>query len=230
MSRQYQPFGESLINVRFGNHADLGLQGTSSVSNSGNPLYELGLATDKIDLSLNLRSNEIKYVEWGSEIPAEIMGNVKDAIVSFTLIHYDRSVLDYCIGEAQGGVTYLAPGNPIGLYTDPGSNVIPGALLGNNCAFQASGNHFVTLNILSTDATYPWRFLTCYLMNPLQLPLSVRASETRCQFRAIPYQNYITKLADGSDPVPGQPYTPGQLVTSDLFYASGGVWDHNTEY
>lgn len=136
--------------------------------------------TDKagiIKITPGIRHSEIAVDAWGGgEIPAEIQCMLSDVMISMTLVHFDRSVLD--------AVVLAAMASPGAIGTMPRT----GARLGNNAARFAAGWNYVELDIFSPVGQIPWRFYNTFLHGtPMVMPLGTEKSLVDLNFRAIPY-------------------------------------------
>lgn len=218
MTRDYQVNGECLISVRGGDHLSGGI---------GQFLTQLGL-TDRegvVKITPTWVHRDVKVDDYGPEIPAELQWQMAQARVSMTLVHYDRSVLDQCIGEAMGG----SADQSLDIGFRAGTLAPAGQTFGRFKPMFASGNHYIQVN-LSSLTTYPWRFRSCVLEGPpLEIPLSTKRSHVRLSWRAIPYTTVqlmsglgtLLSLASGL-------VVDGIIFRSGNEISSSGVvlWDH----
>lgn len=162
MTRDIQVNGEAMVYVKGATNSGIG------------SLSELGLASDSIRISPVFRLKEVNADAWG-EAPFEMQFMLAFANITMTLVHFDTSVLDFCITESMGGAV------------SAGRMPRAGARLGNNVARFAAGNHFIGLNIAAPVGS-PWRFYTAFLTNnPLEYPVGTERSLVTLNWRAIPY-------------------------------------------
>lgn len=156
-------------------------------------LWELGLAVDEVVISPKWANKDIHCDDFGPDIPVEIMLNLAEVNIAMTLIHYDQSVLNKCVIESMAGGMIVAGSYAYGYLPEAGS------LMGNGRMTGTSGCHFVSLNLLSPVLGQPWRFRRAYLAgNPVQIPLSVKATLVQCNWRAIP--NLNTNINENTPP------------------------------
>jgi len=140
-------------------------------------LSELGLSESPIVITPTFKHKPIVLDAWGSEVPAEIQFKLSYVTVSMNLIHFDRTVLSAVIMESMGGAL------------TEGTLTRAGTRLGNNAARFALNNHFIGLNLSSPVAGIPYRFLSAFLTDPLQLPpMGTEKSITPLTFQCIAYQ------------------------------------------
>lgn len=162
MVRDFYIAGECLVKVKSGGHFDLIKE-----------LSELGLAEDKIEVSINPRYYPIRTNESGEEVPEEILFDNGDATIRMTLVHYDEAVLRECIRASFAGADegkFPAAMTPLGGFRHP---------------FDIN-NNLVSLNILS-ERQDPYRFPTCYLEDRIDIPLSVQRTGVQLVWRAFPH-------------------------------------------
>lgn len=187
MSRDFQINGETVVRTKFGAHLP------SSISNYSPPgatspssnLSELGLASEGIRITPRFVHKDINVDDFGPEIPAEVMWLLADVNIRMTLIHYDVSILDFCLSESMGG-TFL--GGAPGLFDFAGIMQPAGSFLGNYVPYLLSGYHYTSLNLTSPALNFPWHFPAAYLTGPpIELPLGTQASMVELNWRAIPY-------------------------------------------
>lgn len=220
MARAYQINGESLLLIRFGAHMVSGcITGSAPV---GNFLYQLGLAERGVMISPNLNHMDVLIDDFGPNVPPEVLWNMADCIVTADLVHYDRGVLDACLLESMGGGvnTEIDPALfPLPFAGGNNGTMMPaGTPLGNWCPFQASGNHYMSLNITSPQENFPWRFLTTYMpVRPFILPVGTKRSVAQIMFRAIPYQD------------PLRHSTGGDTGYREQLASGSIIWDHTLD-
>lgn len=165
MSRAFQVNGEAMIYVK-------GPQG-SLIAN----LSELGLSDNPVRIQLNPRFGDISLDAWGGPggPPAEIQRKLSDAIVTFSLIHFDPIILGECTRLAMGG-------------TVEGRTSRAGALMGNGTVRFAASNSFIGLNIASPVGQRPWRFYFAHLQAPIgDYPVGAEKTVVAQNWRAVPY-------------------------------------------
>lgn len=164
-------------------------------------VQELGI-TDRrgvVTILPRFTHQDLHVDDYGDTVPPEVMWKLADCIITMTLIHWDQLILDKVIAESNAGGT-------------AGTMVGAGALMGNLAAIGAPGNHFISLGLnTSFEGGRVWRFPTAYLAeNPVTLPIGVKASAVRLNWRAIPYKAGIA--------------SPGAV--SEVTSAGTIVWDH----
>lgn len=203
MSRDFQIPGETLVKIRFGGHV------------SGDLLRELGLTIDQIHVSPQPYHAPVLVNDFGPQCPAEIMWQLASADIRMNLIHIDNEVLKLCVDEAMAGSVdgTLAPA---------------GLTLGHGLQIFASGNHFVSLNLITNPfgGLDPYRFRTSYITShpPIDVPLGTEVSIVQLTFHAIPYQPmFIRKTEIGA--------SGAMTVLQDVEVISSGavLWDRFTD-
>ena len=201
MSRSFVIPGDSLVYVK----GTLDVQGYDFQLGS---LWELGLASDEIKISINPAHQDVKVDDFGTQIPVDVRAELADAFISMNLIHYDEDVLEACISESMGGRAKQQPANTRLGYSFPGA----GRPLGGGRQLFSSGNHHITLYIRSItpsdllsieDSTDTYRFLACHLVKSIEVPRGNNKSIVNAKWRAIPY----TELISGSTNI--TIYNPG---------------------
>lgn len=214
MARDYQINGECLVRVRGGAHLSGGI----------GFLTELGL-TDRdgvVRIMPEWRHRDVKVDDFGPDVPAELQWQMAQAKIHMTLVHYDRDVLDQCVGEAMGGVADAS----LALGQQAGSLVPAGQPFGRYKPMFASGNHYIRVNLAANNG-FPWRFLSCVLQGPpLEIPLGTRRSHVKLIWRAIPYT--LPGLVSGGSLASGGILVDGIIFSSGKEISSSGVelWDH----
>lgn len=180
MSRDFYLNGPSLVKVKGGAHLGTTL-------NVGK-LTELGLSSEGIEIDLSFHHRKLIPDDYGPIVPAELMTDLAEARIRMTLIHFDYNVLDICLGESLGGDR--------GIYA--GGQLPPaGTIMGGGGPIFSSGNHFISLNILSEYKPQtlllgiPWRFPACYLSQPpVHFPLGTKCSAVGLTWTAFPYSPF----------------------------------------
>jgi len=143
-----------------------------SVNVGGGGLATLGLAEGPISVTPKFNHLDIKVDAYGY-VPPNIQIMLGECIVSFSLVHFDRTVLESCLGAAMGGTDGVMPR----------AGTLMGMDLNGN-----GGNFFTSLNLSSPVGQRPWRFPYSYMAdNPVEYPLGAERSVVMCRFRAIPY-------------------------------------------
>ena len=225
MPRDFQINGETLVRVRFGGHLAGGVggglidgalfPGTEPLPGGSGQLYELGLAEENVNIVPQYIHRGVPADDFGPEVPAEVIAMLAWVSIQMTLIHYDVNVLEECLAEALGGNAAIIP--------PPGKTGIAmmgaGQALGHGLPIGSSGCHYVSLNLLSPQLQYPWRFYSCYLAGqPVTYPLGTEKSAVVCNFRAIPYtypgQGFATALN-----------TSGQGIDKEVASSGRVLWD-----
>ncbi len=139
------------------------------------------------------RHIDVNADAWGQE-PFDVQFMLSEVIISCTLIHLDRSILDECIRLSMGAPT------TVGMVARAGTR------MGNNVARFAVGYKFFGLQITSPVAAKPWQFFHTFLPEqPFEFPLGTEKSRVPIRFRAI---NYTT------DPYQGGVGAQDQLLWS----------------
>lgn len=189
MPRDFNINGETLVKVKFGAHIP---NAVSNISGSMSNLSELGLAAREVRIVPKLVHQNINADDFGPEVPAELMGMLAECRIFMTLIHYDESILDFCWSESLGNSFTLTAINLMGpptIVNTPGTVPGAGSLIGNGLPLQASGNHYISLNLSSPVLNKPWRFPASVLTGffPMR-SLGTRATPVDIEFRAIPYK------------------------------------------
>ena len=173
-----------------------------------------------------VRHREVYPDDYGTQqVPAETIYSLAYCFIDMTLVHFDNDVLNACImesmagGGAQGIINTIRFGNSIlglllgGLLGVPQGVSVPktisavagvlapaGSLMGNGLPAFASGNHYISLNLLSPQLGFPWRFPTSYLTEqPIVIPLGTEKSMVKMRWKAIPYAPTLT-LSTASTP------------------------------
>lgn len=167
MARDFFINGETLVAVKGRADSAIGA------------IQELGLSSDQITIRPQFRHRPINVEAWG-DVEPETQFMLAHVDISFTLIHFDRDILDVCVMESMGGAPAI------------GTTARAGARLGNNKArFGAGGvlgNHYIGLNFTSPVGNKPWRFYYAFLTNqPMIFPLGAEKSAVMTNWRAIPY-------------------------------------------
>jgi hypothetical protein len=142
-------------------------------------LSELGLCTDSIQIQVTSNRKNIRVDAYGDSPPEQQFFGA-GANVSFTLVHFDKDVLDECLRLSWGGAPAV------------GAMGHAGQLMGNNLGRFApggfAGNNYVGLNIVSAVGERPWRFLfSCLSDNPYTYPVGTLRSEVQNNWQAFPY-------------------------------------------
>ena len=160
---------------------DFFINGETMVSVKGNvdsaiaSLSQLGLADSPIRVRLDFRHMDIQVDAWGGEIPADVQCKLGSAIITMTMVHFDRDVLDGCLRESMGGVSL-------------GTVARAGIRMGGGNTRFAGDNHYIGLNLASPVSAKVWRFHYCYLTGPpMEFPLGTERSIVALNWRAIPY-------------------------------------------
>lgn len=179
-------------------------------SGTSSPCTELGLSSDQVRITPVFRHKDIVVEGWGESTPeTQFMG--AEFMIRFTLINFDRAVLNTCLMASMAG-----GGGSFG--TLPQAGTLMGG--GNGSALRASGNYLLGLGLGSPIGQQPWRFYACYLANqPVEYPLGAEKTAAACTWRAIAYPNATGKIA--GDPA-------GEAAALDTPVSSYGVklWDN----
>ena len=251
MPRDFQINGESMVSVMVGEHllrpgspvTSGWTQGTFGMvpPNPNQPanVLELGLATEPILVRPRNVHQNVRSEDFGPEIPPEIQTMLAECDISMKLIHYDRLVMEACVGESMGGTTNSVLGDLDGTLAAAGS------LMGNGRAPGSSGCHYISLNISSPQGLRPWRFPTAFLsQRPVEIPFSTSRSITLFEWRAVPYvyldfqqqaNRYYAQAQGGTGGLITAPTVrrPRNVAVRDFqdFPNSSGVvlWDHGSD-
>ncbi len=163
MSRNWFINGESMVYVK-------GPAG-SLIAN----LQELGLSDNPIQITMVPKHKDINLDAWG-EAPADVQFKLAEVIITMGLIHFDPLILMDCVRLSMGGAAQF------------GRMARAGTLMGGAVPRFHASNKLVGVTIASPQEGLPWRFLTCYLAQPIgQWPLGTEKSVVQLQFRCIPY-------------------------------------------
>lgn len=177
MARDFYVNGECLVLVK--GRTD------SSISS----LSQLGLAADPVRVTPVFRHQDINVDAWG-QAPADVQWMLAEMMVSMTMIHFDRTVLNTCIALSMGG------GQPA-----VGQMARAGTRLGGGVTRFMPGNNYIGLQLTSPVGGIPWQFFFTYLMDPpVEFPLGTEKSLLPLRWRVIPYPLPSTSLPAGSDP------------------------------
>ena len=187
MARSFQINGPTMVMVK-GNGA-LNLSGqppfyASSPFYGYGQLSQLGLAADNVTVTPRYVNRDISVTDFGPNVPAEVMWMLSDVTIRMNLVHYDKAVLDGCTAESMaGGMGLLNIPFALEGYMAPA-----GSLMGNGLPLLSSGNHYISLNLLSPVLGAPWRFPASYLSDPpFSMPLGTKITPVPLTWRAIPY-------------------------------------------
>ncbi len=177
MARDFRTNGETLALVKLGAHI---IPTPLGAANGGSALFELGLASEAISVTPRYVHQDVVPDDFGPNIPAEVLWMLSDLDIRIPFIHYDQDVLEACWIESMG-----ANGGTFPLGTLPPA----GLPLAGYTQLQASGNHFMSLNLTSPVLGRPWRFRACYMTGPpVQIPLGTDTTVALTNWRAIPYR------------------------------------------
>jgi hypothetical protein len=205
MPRDFRINGETLVKVKGGAHLSGHVVGN---------LTELGLAVDQITVVPKFRHQELKVNDFGPDVPAEVLTMLAEVMIRMNLVHYDHSALDVCIAEAMGGTGDF--------FTEAGTLAPAGTPLGAGIALHASGNHYISVNLLSPVLDRPWRFRACYLADqPIEYPLGTKASVVSLTWRCIPYTTFTSVVSLSTS---GQPTVGGEILSSGVV-----LWDRTLD-
>lgn len=141
---------------------------------------DLGMTDKPIQITPRGVHYDVHTDDYGPDIPAELLFNLAEVRIQMTLVHYDVDILNICIQEAFAG------GN--GTFVTDGTLAPAGKLMGGGVSVGASGNHYVSLNIISATGQPPWHFPATYLdSQPLLIPIGTERSLVQLSWRGIPY-------------------------------------------
>lgn len=221
MSRDIIINGETLVKVKGNNNAILGGPfGTIST------LQELGLTDPQGEVRIAPRfvHRDIFTDDYGTEIPAEVLWFLADVNITMTLVQFDLKVLDACISEAMGGGggTGINVGNfPDGTPAFAGALASAGLPMGGGLPVTIAGCHYVSLNILSAELGYPYRFPSSYLADrPEVRKLGTKRSMVELNWRAIPYGGFGVYSRTG---------TAARNTTGEVTSEGKILWDHTLD-
>lgn len=182
MARNYYVEGESMVMVKG--------RSDSIIAN----LSELGLTSEPIRISVQNHRLNIRVDAYGDGPPeSQFMG--AGATIQMTLVHFDKTVLNFCIQEAWGASpAFGALGHAGSLMGNGQPRFGPGGI---------NGNHFIGLNIISALGQLPWRFFYASLAdNPMVWPLGTERSLVQLTWQAFPYSIDPWNGGNGSFGVP----------------------------
>lgn len=238
MARDIIINGESLVRVKFGAHVNdpwinpfypdypTTALGDVTPAFAGTTIYNLGLAIGSIKVSPKYSHHDIHPDDFGPEVPAEVLSNLMEASIHMTFVHWDIDVMRFCLAEAHGG-------ERIAGFLGEGVMKGCGIPLGGGKRIWESGNHYVTLAILSEQLGLPWRFPTTYIMGNAILPLGTKRSLLDVTWRAIPYVAPFLRVPTNTYPDYPNDYVPGgggpgvsELSSEYASSAGSVVWDH----
>lgn len=210
--RNFQVNGETLVKVKGGAHMS---------GKAIGKVTELGLTAKAVQVIPNYRHRDWSPDDFGGEVPADVMWMLSDVTVKMDLVHYDPYVLEVCLGESMGGGGIQTNRFGLGNIAQPwnigaAGIMAPAArMLGKGLPMFASGNNYISLNLLSPQLALPYRFRHCYLSErPVVIPLGTEASVVQCTWRAVPY-------------VPVWISGRSSLVDSELTYTAPAQGDDN---
>jgi len=199
MARDFQISGETLVLVK------------------GRPdgpvpaLFQLGLSTDPIHVSLEFRHKDLIVDAQGDEIPVDVQYKLAAANISMRLIHFDPIVVQGCWRSANAGAVVV------------GTTGRAGQRMGNNQPRfgpgGANGNHYLGLNLTSPVGNIPYRFWYAYLtQRPSEYTLGTEKTILTMNWRAIPFTQ---------DPYGGSPSQP--LTTFGTGAYGNIIWDNTLD-
>lgn len=177
MVRDFQIPGPLLVRIKLGAH----VLTTPLGSNNGNSaLFELGLCSEAVSVTFQYMHHDLQADDF-PQTPPELLWQGATVDVRTPLIHYDPTSLNASLVESQAANAGSFPfgtmppaGLPMAGYTE----------------LQASGNHFISLNLVSPVAGQSYRFRACVLTGPpVTLPLGVEAIVAVANWRAISYRS-----------------------------------------
>jgi len=163
--------------------------GPPQITGTTTGLLELGLSIDPIVIAPKFTHRDLKTDDFGPDTPADVIWYLGTALVSMNLIHYDYSVLDFCIAESMGGLQSPNSGPRSGNWAGGLGGMAPaGTPLGGGSPLYSEKCHYIGLILKSPRANIQWNFPATYLAEqPFELPLGTERSVVRCRWRAIPY-------------------------------------------
>lgn len=173
MPRDFYINGESLIRIRFGAHI------TPS-------RVELGLAADQVRVVPRWAHKDIYVDDFGPDIPVDMMINLMEVNIYMKLIHFDRDVLNKCMGESAGGANFDEDNVDLNGLVGAGTLMRGGANRGD------ANYHFMGLNISAQSLNKPWRFPASTIVGDMEFPLGTKKSVVGLSWRAIPYFTYVS--------------------------------------
>ena len=171
MPRDYYINGEVMVKVR---------SGANPIGTAGRLL---GLCSDSITITPNFRHLDIQPDVWGGDQgpPNDVQWMLADVMISMRLIHFDPTVLSYCVRHSMG-----ARDGAEGIMARAGTR------LGGGGALSASSNALINLNLtgpVGGGTNNLWYFPATYLTGPpFTFPIGVERSIVELNWRAIPYQ------------------------------------------
>lgn len=162
MARSFVVQGETLIQVK--GHAN------SSIASLSN----LGVTDSPIQVTMHDNVDDIITDPTGKMTPidAQTMGGF--ATINFSIVHFDRAILDALYALSVGG-------------SAPGTMGRAGQVMGNGLARLASGWLFFGMNLTAPVAGSGWNFKACRIADSYSWPLGTERSAVAVQVKAIPY-------------------------------------------
>ncbi len=186
--------GEAMVSVKGGEQYSGNLVGN---------LTQLGLSVGDVTVSPRFVHKSL-YCDDFLDVPADEQWRLADATIQMTLVFFNSDVLDICIKEAMAG----GAGSTVAGRLGPA-----GTMMGGQRAIFASGNHFISLNIASPQASQPWRFPASHLAEqPVIWPLGTKRSLVQLNWKAIPYQVPSSVLLSGNILIPGEVLSSGAVL------------------
>lgn len=170
---------------------------------------------EKTDLGLTDRDGIVRVIPrfnhddmrtdgYGKQGTPDVMFDSMDAIVRMTLVHLDWDVLNVLISLSAAGSLFSGDGGLAGAGTP----------LGKGLPLYDADNSLFSLYLSSPVLNDPWKLYACFLQQPTpEIPLGVKRSLVRCEFRSIPYKPLATSSSGGESLGLGTT-TPDELTMS----------------
>ncbi len=154
-------------------------------------LTQLGLSDAEIRITAHSRYEDMNVDTFGRTgvgSPPDVQYFLSYMDIDMTLIHFDATVLRFCIQESTGGMPFegIMPhagsrlGNGVPRFSPAGTI--------NPSGVATGGNHLIGLNLVCPVAPFNWRFWYCYLQEPTVVwPIGTTKSIVQLSWRAVPY-------------------------------------------
>lgn len=199
MARQYHIHGETMVYVKGGAHLSL-LEGSPMTSRT-----ELGLSTEQIIITPSYKKKDMIIDNYGPDVPIDVVAYMSECTIEMSLVHFDASILNICLGESNGGLmmdNLLFDANDEPFRTaNVGKAGKAGSLLGKGYDYFASGNNFISLTLKSVQPIplggTTIRFKTSYISDRVVYPLGTKYTAVDLTWRAIPYVPFYSQEISG---------------------------------
>lgn len=164
MARDYFVNAETMVSVK------------GNVNSSIAAVQQLGLSDTQVRITLNLHHLPI-HVNAFLDVPPEYQFSLGEAMITTSLVNFDRAYLDECWRLSMGAPTTV------------GTMPRAGTRMGGGVARFAAGWNFISLNFSSPVGGKPINFLNTFMTGPAsEFPLGNERSVVVCQWKATLYQ------------------------------------------